>query len=108
MVCENCHKENRNIAKFCKWCGQPLASQDMLDKLVGLDDVKYQLKTIVNTYAFLRSRRDIANVRISVNAIIIGETGTGKTALAEILRDYFYKHKIIEKPKLTMVDAVDY
>ena len=28
--------------------------------------------------------------------------------LAEILRDYFYKHKIIEKPKLTMVDAVDY
>ena len=28
--------------------------------------------------------------------------------LAEILRDYFYQHKIIEKPKLTMVDAVDY
>ena len=80
MVCENCHKENRNIAKFCKWCGQPLASQDMLDKLVGLDDVKHQLNTIVNTYAFLRSRRDITNVRISVNAIIIGETGTGKTS----------------------------
>ena len=108
MVCENCHKENRSIAKFCKWCGQPLATQDMLDKLVGLDEVKSQLKTIVDTYAYLRSRKDIANVRISVNAIIIGETGTGKTALAEILRDYFYKHKIIEKPKLTMVDAVDY
>ena len=108
MVCENCHKENRSIAKFCKWCGQPLAAQDMLDKLVGLDEVKRQLKTIVNTYTFLRSRKDIANVRISVNAIIIGETGTGKTALAEILRDYFYKHRIIEKPKLTVVDAVDY
>ena len=108
MVCENCHKENRSIAKFCKWCGQPLAMQDMLDKLVGLDEVKRQLKTIVDTYAYLRSRKDISNVRISVNAIIIGETGTGKTALAEILRDYFYKHKIIEKPKLTMVDAVDY
>jgi SpoVK/Ycf46/Vps4 family AAA+-type ATPase len=82
--------------------------QDMLDKLVGLDEVKRQLKTIVDTYTYLRSRKDIANVRISVNAVIIGETGTGKTALAEILRDYFYKHKIIEKPKLTMVDAVDY
>ena len=108
MVCQNCHKENRSVAKFCKWCGQPLVSQDLLDKLVGLDEVKRQLKTIVDTYTYLRSRKDIANVRISVNAIVIGETGTGKTALAELLRDYFYQHKIIEKPKLTMVDAVDY
>jgi SpoVK/Ycf46/Vps4 family AAA+-type ATPase len=83
-------------------------TQNLLDKLVGLDNVKQQLKTIVDTYAFLRSRKDIAQVRISVNAIVIGETGTGKTALAEILRDYFYQNKIIDKPKLTMVDAVDY
>ena len=108
MVCENCHKENRSVAKFCKWCGQPLATQDLLDRLVGLDEVKQQLKTIVNTYTYLQSRKDISKVRISVNAIVIGETGTGKTMLAEILRDYFYQHKIIEKPKLTMVDAVDY
>ena len=108
MICENCHKENRNIAKFCKWCGKPLVTQNLLDKLVGLDNVKQQLKTIVDTYAFLRSRKDIAQVHISVNAIVIGETGTGKTALAEILRDYFYQNKIIDKPKLTMVDAVDY
>ena len=108
MVCQNCHKENRSIAKFCKWCGQPLASTDLLDKLIGLDDVKSQLKSIVDTYTFLRSRKDISNARISLNTIVIGETGTGKTALAEILRDYFYQHKIIEKPKLTMVDAVDY
>ena len=85
-----------------------MISQNLLDKLVGLDNVKQQLKTIVDTYAFLRSRKDIAQVRISVNAIVIGETGTGKTALAEILRDYFYQNKIIDKPKLTMVDAVDY
>ena len=108
MVCENCHKENRSVAKFCKWCGQPLATQDLLNRMVGLDEVKQQLKTIVNTYTYLQSRKDISKVRISVNAIVIGETGTGKTMLAEILRDYFYQHKIIEKPKLTMVDAVDY
>ena len=108
MICEHCHKENRSVAKFCKWCGQPMISQNLLDKLVGLDNIKQQLKMIVDTYAFLRSRKDIAQVRISVNAIVIGETGTGKTALAEILRDYFYQNKIIDKPKLTMVDAVDY
>ena len=108
MQCEHCHKENRSIAKFCKWCGRPMANQNVLDKLVGLSDVKSQLNTIVDTYTYLRSRKDIANVRLSVNAIIIGETGTGKTALAEIIRDHFYRHKIIEKAKLTMVDAVDY
>ena len=108
MICEFCHKENRSIAKFCRWCGKPLVSQNVLDRLIGLDDVKKQLKTVVDTYTYLHSRKDIMNVRLSVNAIIIGETGTGKTALAEVIRDYFYQHKIIDKPKLTMVDAVDY
>ncbi len=108
MICEHCHKENRSIAKFCKWCGKPLVSQNVLDRMVGLSDVKQQLKTVVDTYTYLHSRKDIMNVRLSVNAIIIGETGTGKTALAEVIRDYFYQHKIIDKPKLTMVDAVDY
>jgi len=108
MICEHCHKENRSVAKFCKWCGHPLTSQNVLDRMVGLDEVKKQLKTVVDTYTYLHSRKDVMNVRLSVNTIIIGETGTGKTALAEIIRDYFYQHKIIEKPKLTMVDAVDY
>jgi SpoVK/Ycf46/Vps4 family AAA+-type ATPase len=83
-------------------------SQNILDRLVGLDDVKQQLKTVVDTYTYLHSRRDVMNVRLSVNTIIIGETGTGKTALAEVIRDYFHQYKIIPKPKLTMVDAVDY
>jgi SpoVK/Ycf46/Vps4 family AAA+-type ATPase len=108
MICEHCHKENRSIAKFCRWCGKPLVSQNVLDRMVGLADVKQQLKTVVDTYTYLHSRKDIMNVRLSVNAIIVGETGTGKTALAEVIRDYFYQHKIIDKPKLTMVDAVDY
>ena len=65
MICEHCHKENRSIAKFCKWCGRPLAGQNVLDKLVGLAEVKTQLKTIVDTYTYLRSRKDIANVRLT-------------------------------------------
>ena len=108
MICDHCHKENRSIAKFCRWCGKPLVVQNVLDRLVGLDNVKQQLKTVVDTYTYLRSRKDVVKVRLSVNAIIIGETGTGKTALAEVIRDYFYQHRIIDKPKLTMVDAVDY
>ena len=108
MVCEHCQKENRSVAKFCKYCGQPLVSQNVLDRMIGLDEVKKQLKNVVDTYTYLHTRKDVINVRLSVNTIIIGETGTGKTALAEIIRDYFYQYRIIEKPQLTMVDAVDY
>jgi SpoVK/Ycf46/Vps4 family AAA+-type ATPase len=108
MICEHCHKENRKNAKFCKWCGQHLVEANVLDRLVGLNNLKSQLKTIVDTYSYLHSRKDVLNVRLSVDSIIIGETGTGKTTLSEVIRDYFYQHKIIEKPKLRIVDAVDY
>lgn len=108
MKCEHCHRLNRDIAHFCKWCGQPLSTESALERLVGLDEVKAQLRTVVDTYAYLHSRNDVANVRLSLNAIVIGETGTGKTRLAEIIRDYYFQNKIIDKPKLTMVDAVDY
>lgn len=108
MNCKYCNKKNRDIAKYCKWCGRPFAEHDLLDEIVGLDEMKQQLKSVVDTYTYLRSRKDVNNVKLSVNAIIIGETGTGKTMLSTIIRDYFYQHKIISKPKLTVVDAVDY
>ena len=108
MKCEHCHKENRAIAKYCRWCGKALASENVLGQIVGLDEVKQQLKTVVNTYMYLHSRKDIANVKLSVNAIIMGETGTGKTMLADFIRDYFFQNKILSKQKVTIVDAVDY
>jgi SpoVK/Ycf46/Vps4 family AAA+-type ATPase len=108
MKCEHCHKQNRKEANFCKWCGKPLVQSNILDRLVGLSDVKDKLKTIVDTYTYLRSRKDVANVHIGINSIIVGETGTGKTLLAEVISDYFYQHKIIDKNKFIRVDAVDY
>lgn len=109
MICLQCHKENRSIAKYCKWCGEPIIQViDPLERVVGLEDVKKQLKQIVDTFTLLRSREETKNIRLSVNTIIIGDTGTGKTLLADVLKEYFYLHKIIEKPLLKVVDAVDY
>jgi len=109
MICLQCHKENRAIAKYCKWCGKPVVQTvDPLEHVVGLEDVKRQLKQIVDTFTLLRSREETKNIRLSVNTIIIGDTGTGKTLLADVLKEYFYLHKIIEKPLLKVVDAVDY
>lgn len=109
MICENCHKENRKVAKFCRWCGSVLVSErDPLDNIVGLESMKRELQNIVETFSFLHSRQETKDIRLGVNTIIIGNTGTGKTMLSEVLRDYFYKNKIIEKAKLRIVDAVDY
>ena len=83
MKCEHCHKDNRDIAKFCRWCGSPLSAHNLLDKIIGLDEVKQQMRLIVETYNYLHSRKDIANVRLSINTIIVGETGTGKELFAQ-------------------------
>ena len=89
MKCEHCHKDNRDIAKFCRWCGSPLSAHNLLDKIIGLDEVKQQMRLIVETYNYLHSRKDIANVRLSINTIIVGETGTGKTyASAFAVKDF--------------------
>lgn len=111
MICEHCHKENRREARFCKWCGKPFTLQDVLKKLVGLDELKQQLHTIVDTYKFLQTRQQLggmSSMMLNVNTIITGETGTGKTMLAEVIRDYFLQNKIIRKNKLNIIDAVDY
>ena len=34
MICEQCHRENRQIAKFCKWCGKPLIVQEVLNRMI--------------------------------------------------------------------------
>lgn len=109
MICKSCKKENREIAKFCKWCGEELKErEDPFKNVIGMDEVKGQLQAIVDTYSFVRSRNETRDIRLGANMVIMGETGTGKTMLAKIICDYFYQHKIIKKDLLTMVDAVDY
>ncbi|MBQ7443976.1 MAG: AAA family ATPase [Bacteroidaceae bacterium] len=109
MICQHCHKENRSSARFCKWCGKALEHDaNPLDQVIGRDDVKAQLKSVVDTYAFLRSRRETQDIRLGADTIIIGESGTGKTMLAQVICDYFFQNKIISQQNLTMVDAVDY
>lgn len=109
MNCTQCNRENREIARYCKWCGKPILQHaDPLDKLVGLTDVKSQFRNLVTTFSHLRASSPTQNILLNLNSIIIGETGTGKTSIPHILRDYLSQHGIIQKPKLQVVDAVDY
>ncbi len=109
MICQHCQKENRPQAIYCKWCGKKVESQhNPLDDIVGRDEVKRQLNSIANTFAFIQARKETENIRLSANSIIIGETGTGKTMLAEAIGEFFFQHDIIKTNKVTTVDAVDF
>lgn len=109
MVCQYCHKENRPQAIYCKWCGKKVeAKHNPLEEIVGRDDVKRQLHSIANTFAFIQARKETENIRLLANSIIIGETGTGKTMLAQAIGEFFFQNDIIKTNKVTVVDAVDF
>lgn len=109
MICTQCHKENREIAHYCKWCGAAIVRHtDPLEKLVGMDEVKRQLKQIAAVMTHLRTGGHSGQIGLNINTIIIGETGTGKTTIPQIMSEYLANEQILKKPKLKVVDAVDY
>ena len=81
ITCPKCNKPNRNEAIYCKWCGSCVISKsaEPLKELVGMDDIKAQLRKIINTCEALqaRSRHSGVTFRMDLNIIITGNTGTG-------------------------------
>lgn len=109
MICTQCHKENREIAHYCKWCGAAIVRHtDPLEKLVGMNEVKRQLKQIASVMSHLRAGGHSGQIGLNINTIIIGETGTGKTTIPQLMSEYLANEHILKKPKLKVVDAVDY
>lgn len=109
MICIQCHKENRPIARYCKWCGKAIPqNNDPLGKLVGMESIKTEFRNIVRTFIQLRNISHTKQIRLNINSIIIGDTGTGKTTIPQILHEYLKEQGILEKSKLTIVDAVDF
>lgn len=109
MLCTQCHKENRETARYCKWCGTAIVRYtDPLEQLVGMDEVKRQLRQIAAVMSHLRAGGHSEQIGLNINTIIIGETGTGKTTIPQIMSEYLAKEYILKKSKLKVVDAVDY
>lgn len=80
-----------------------------LDELVGLDDVKEQVRRIV---AFARMKKDFAdrgddNLSIALNMSFVGNPGTAKTTVARILAGIFYEIGLVENDDLIEVGRSD-
>jgi hypothetical protein len=54
-------------------------SANSLDKLVGMSQIKTEIQALINTYQSLKQRSASGgnNIRLSMNSLIIGNTGTG-------------------------------
>jgi len=81
----------------------------MLDDLIGLDDVKEQVKKII---AFARLKKDMENkgmetISMSLNMEFIGNPGTAKTTVARIMAGLLYEIGILSNENIIEVGRAD-
>ena len=109
LTCEKCTAQNRDIAKYCKKCGTEILNENTvgLDELVGLGHIKEEIRNLVNITKALKSRNG-GTQKINMHSIIIGNSGTGKSTIANVLQNLFYQNGLITKKHAEIVDAVDY
>ena len=106
MKCSKCGKENRPEAKYCRFCGEVIASEIPQKGLIGkdsivsiLDDLDARLKV-----AAMVSR---GGARLGMDCLVLGDSGTGKTFVAGLLAAKMVASGVSKLPPKT-VDAADW
>ena len=133
MKCTRCGKENRDIARYCKWCGaaagsrpsaaapvgQPSAdaagdsgagSCSPLDSLVDKEAIKTLLRDIVAKAEAMKAYNDAHGLkfRMELSFVITGDSGTGKATVAATIAALLHEKGLVNNPVPKTVDPTDY
>lgn len=85
------------------------SAMEEMDALIGLDEVKQQVKTMVNVLR-IRQRCRQMNIKrpaITLHMAFIGNPGTGKTTIARILGKVYKESGLLSKGHLVEVGRAD-
>lgn len=119
MNCSKCNKANRPSARYCKWCGAPVAaapsvgasgSGNPLDALIDKDDIRTQLDDIVSK---ARSKTDFCRrngiaSRMQLSFVITGDAGMGKTTVARAIAAALADAGVLKSPVPEIVNPVEF
>lgn len=98
QTCETCGKPNRDIARYCKWCGATVganASATSIDALAGLSEIKQRLREIENVVDGMK--RDGNLVRMNYHTMIVGNSGTAKSLIGTIFFETLRSYGLLTK-----------
>ena len=132
VKCKNCGKENREIAKFCRFCGSQIEvkvdeteSQNPVkpatehipegnpvtpvisSEYVGLKDIKDRLNKYISLLNIEKEQKKMG-INIEKNTTVIvfrGETGSGKSLVANCFINDLKKSKALDSDRVERLSA---
>ena len=107
MVCKQCGKDNRPEAKYCRFCGERLEEKASSQKgLIGKDNIVPKLEEL-DRKLIVAQRFASNGTKIGMDCIILGDSGTGKNFIADIISRKMMDAGIAKLPP-KKVDAADW
>ena len=96
----DCTQKETQKCNQSKAVNKKVNSLEALDKLIGLESVKNQLKRI---RAILLKNKD-SNEKLNLHMCFYGNPGTGKTVVARLMANIFYEAGVLPTNKLIETD----